>query len=84
MKERYDGNEQTTVLRELTMTDRGEAYITMEKREAARPQKSFRLLPWMAKMENSATAAKTARTDVRSPVILPLSFCGVNARKIIT
>ena len=72
------------MLRELTIIDRGEAYITMEKREAARPQKSLLLLSWRAKTEISATEEKTARTDVKSPVIFPLSFVGVNKRKIST
>ena len=68
----------------LTMIDRGEPYMIMEKIVAARPQKSFLLLPWRAKMEMKTTVAKTERTKVRSPRILAFSFLGANMRKITT
>lgn len=68
----------------LTITDRGEAYITIEKIVAARPQRIFLLFPWRAKRETKTTTANILRTETRSPKIFAFSFLGANIRKINT
>lgn len=67
------------------MTDRGEAYIMMEKTVAAKPQKSclfFKSLK--AKTETKATVVNIARMKKRRPNSFPFSFLGAYIRKINT
>lgn len=66
------------------MIERGDAYMMMEKMVAARPQNNFLVLPWRAKRETKATAAKTESTSERSPMILAFSIFGAKMIKIIT
>ena len=66
------------------MIERGEAYMTMEKIVAARPQKSFLALPCKAKRETKATVANTARTKAKRPNILAFSLFGANIMNINT
>lgn len=69
---------------ELTMIDRGDAYMMMEKMVAAKPQNSFLMWPWRAKRDTKAAAEKTVRTKARSPRILAFSFLGAKMMKIRT
>lgn len=66
------------------MIERGEAYMIIEKMVAAKPQKIFLALPWKAKRDTKATAAKTVRTSMKSPKIFAFSFFGAKSRKIKT
>lgn len=62
----------------VLMIERGEAYMTMEKIVAARPQKSFLPLPCKAKRETRATVTNTVTTKAKRPNILSFSFFGAN------
>lgn len=62
----------------FTMIERGEAYMTMEKIVAARPQRSFLPLPCKAKRETRATVTNTVTTKAKRPNILSFSFFGAN------
>lgn len=66
------------------MTDRGEAYIRMEKNVEAYPQKKFLCFSRRAKLETNATTENTTRTKMRRARVLRFSFLGAKMRKMIT
>lgn len=55
-----------------------------ENMAAAKPQKSFRGMPWRAKRDTKTTTEKTESTEMKRPKILSFSFLGANAMKIKT
>lgn len=64
------------------MTERGEAYMIVEKRAAATPQKNFLVLPCSARRETEAMAENTVIIRAKSPKTFVLSFFGAYIRKI--
>lgn len=64
--------------------DRADPYIIMENTEAARPQKSFLVLTWRAKIDTSATVANIVMTKAKSPRILTFSFLVAKVMKMMT
>lgn len=78
------GNKRAINLGGLTMMERGEAYMQMEKMVAARPHKSLRFCPWRARRETRTTAEKANRTKARRTRIRLFSLLGAKRRKITT
>lgn len=58
--------------------------MMIENTVAAKPQKSFLLLPCRAKREIKATAENTVSTNISIPKILAFSFFGANMMKTTT
>ena len=67
-----------------TMMESGEPYMMMEKTEAAKPQKSFLILPSNAKTDTNATAVKAPIANPNKPPIFPFSFFGAYIMNTIT
>lgn len=66
------------------MTDKGEAYMTMQKMVATRPHRSFLSSPCTMNKETKATVAITEITKARRPKILAFSFFEAYTVKIST
>lgn len=66
------------------MMESGEPYMMMEKTEAAKPQKSFLILPSNAKTDTKATAVKAPIANANKPPIFPFSFFPAYTMNTIT